>query len=496
MSATKNNAFSTAAAIGAIALFAAGAGYFAHAEGLGAPVNPPGQSFTQGGPASFADIVAKVAPAVVSINVVEKATANPAVMQDQGDGSGGEGLPFGFRFMFPQLQTPQNTAPVQASGSGFFISPDGFIVTNNHVVAQAEKITVATNDGRTLPAHVVGTDPATDLAVVKVDGGVFPYVSFEDRARPRVGDWVVAVGNPFGLGGTATAGIVSALGRQNVSQSNYVDYMQIDAPINHGNSGGPTFDVEGHVVGVNTAIFSPSGGSVGIGFDIPADVAAQVTHQLIASGTVRRGYIGATVQSISPDLASSLGLGSVKGAIIDQLTAGGPAEQAGLRSGDVVTSVDGRPVISSSDLTRQIALVQPGQELRLGLLRNGAAREMTVHAGLRPSEATLASNGAPGGAGDQDQNLGPATLGMHLAPDPQGGLVVQGVSPQSDAAQKGVQPGDVILRAGAEPLGSPSDLSQAVRAAREAGRKSVPLLVARAGQRFYVPVELAPASAG
>jgi serine protease Do len=443
----------------------------------------------QGGPGSFADIVAKVAPAVVSINVVEKPGANHVLSQNGGENEG-EGLPFAFRFMLPQMQ-PQNAAPVQASGSGFFISSDGYIVTNNHVVEHAEKITVLTNDGRTLPAHVVGTDPATDLAVVKVDGGGFSYVSFEDRARPRVGDWVVAVGNPFGLGGTATAGIVSALGRQNVGQSNYVDYMQIDAPINRGNSGGPTFDIEGHVVGVNTAIYTPSGGSVGIGFDIPADVAAQVSHQLIASGSVTRGFIGATVQSISPDLASSLGLKNIKGALVDQLTPGGPAEQAGLHSGDVVTSIDGRPVVSSADLTRQVALVQPGQSLHLGLLRNGAVQAVTIRAGQRPTETALASNGSPGGD-DQGQGEGPALLGMRLAPDPQGGLVVQGVAPQSDAAEKGVQPGDVILRAGVRSVASPADLSQAVAAARAAGRKSVPLLVARAGQHFYVPVQVTP----
>jgi serine protease Do len=487
MSALKNT-LASGAALGAAAIICAAAGgYLAHAQGAAGAVNPPGQTLSEGAPGSFANIVARVAPAVVSINVVEKADANPELMDDQGGG-----LPPEFRFMFPNMQAPQTPGPVRASGSGFFISPDGYIVTNYHVVHGAQKITVVTNDNRELPAHVVGTDPATDLAVVKVDGGPFQYVSFEDRARPRVGDWVVAVGDPFGLGGTATAGIVSALGRENVSGSSYVDYMQIDAPINHGNSGGPTFDVEGQVVGVNTAIYSPSGGSVGIGFDIPADVAARVTRQLIASGEVTRGYIGATVQSLSPDLASSLGLHNVKGALVAQLTPGGPAEQAGLRSGDIVTRLDGRPVDSSADLTRQVALAAPGQSIRLGVLRAGETREIVVRAGLRPSEAVLASNGGAGQGGDEGDAAGPAMLGLQLAPDPQGGLVVQGVSPGSDAAQQGVQQGDVILRAGARAIASPADLSQAVAAAKAAGRKRVPLLVARAGQRFYVPVQVAP----
>jgi serine protease Do len=243
------------------------------------------------------------------------------------------------------------------------------------------------------------------------------------------------------------------------------------------------------VVGVNSAIYTPSGGSVGIGFDIPADVAARVTQQLIAKGSVTRGYIGATVQSLSPELAGSLGLSSVKGAIVDQLTPGGPAERAGVRSGDVITSVNGSPVTSSEDLTRQVALAQPGQDIAVGVLRDGRTQQLAIRSGLRPSEASLAGGG-PGQGGDQGLGGGQALLGMQLAPDPSGGLVVQGVSPDADAAQKGVQPGDVILRAGAGQVGSAADLSRAVTAARAAGRKSVPLLVARGAQRFYVAVNV------
>ena len=516
MSNLKIKSLSTAA-VGAAAVVLAGAGgWLAHAQSPGGAVNPPGRTVAQSSPGSFADIVARVAPAVVSINVVQRAGVSPAAQvgpapgpddgddDDGGQGAGqdgGQGGPQGapfpfFRFMIPQGQGQQPAQPIRASGSGFFISADGYVVTNNHVVHDAEKITVVTNDNREFTAHVVGTDPATDLAVLKVEGGPFQYVSFEESGRPRVGDWVVAVGNPFGLGGTATAGIVSALGRQNVSGSSYVDYMQIDAPINRGNSGGPTFDVEGRVVGVNSAIYTPSGGSVGIGFDIPADVAAQVTRQLIASGQVTRGYIGATVQNLSPELASSLGLASVKGAIIDQLTAGGPAEQAGLRSGDVVTSVNGQPVASSAEMTRQVGLAKPGQDIQMGVLRNGQTQQVTIRSGVRPSEAQLAAGGRAQGGDDQAQRGGQAMLGMQLSPDPHGGLVVQGIMPNGDAAQKGVQAGDVILRAGAQEVASPADLARAVSAAQAAGRKSVPLLVARGAQRFYVPVGVTGDKAG
>ncbi|HLY78816.1 MAG TPA: trypsin-like peptidase domain-containing protein, partial [Caulobacteraceae bacterium] len=449
MTRFKGKVLASGAAIGAAVLLAAGGGYIAHAQPPGA-VNAP-QSMAGGGPGSFADIVARVAPAVVSINVVEKAQAAPTGFNPFGQGSPfgpggpfGQNSPFGFQFSFPQTPGNPPSVPVHASGSGFFVSADGFIVTNNHVVDGAEKITVVTNDQRSLPAHVVGRDAATDLAVIKVDGGPFQYVSFEDRARPRVGDWVVAVGNPFGLGGTATAGIVSALGRQNVSGSSFVNFMQIDAPINRGNSGGPTFDIEGRVVGINTSIYTPSGGSVGIGFDIPADVAARVTHQLMSGGQVTRGYIGATVQNLSPDLSGSLGLTTAKGALIDQVEAGGPAERAGLQAGDIVTSVNDVPVRSSTDLTQQIALARPGEAIRLGVLRNGRAREIAITSGLRPSENALAAGDAGAGGG---QDSGP--LGLQVAPDARGGLVIEGVSPDSDAAQRGLRPGDVILRAGA-----------------------------------------------
>ncbi|MDB5440489.1 MAG: htrA, partial [Caulobacteraceae bacterium] len=367
--------------------------------------------------------------------------------------------------------------------SGFFISPDGYIVTNNHVVDTAQKITVRTADQRQFTAKVVGRDAATDLAVLKIDARDMPYVSFEDAAKPRVGDWVVAVGNPFGLGGTATAGIVSALNRKNVGGSgSYVDYLQIDAPINPGNSGGPTFDLNGRVVGINSAIYSNSGGSVGIGFDIPADVAAQVTRQLISDGRVVRGYIGATVQDVTQEIADSLGV-APKGALVAGIDSGGPAGKAGLESGDIVLKVDGGDVVGASDLTRRIGLAKAGSSVRLDVRRDGKPVTLTVRTGERPAEDQLAS-------ASSRVNPRPA-LGLSLGADPNGrGVRVEAVAPGSQADDKGIEAGDVILRAGSQTARSPQDVASAVSSARADGRSSILLLVARDGRQTFVPLDL------
>jgi serine protease Do len=440
---------------------------------------------------SFADIVQRVAPAVVSIDVEGKSKSRLSISGD-GDDDGdddGSGLPPEFRRFFQQRGGQATPQPVRATGSGFFISADGYLVTNNHVVSDADKITVRTNDGRELDAKLVGHDPATDLAVIKVEGRGFPFVDFEERAKPRVGDWVVAVGNPFNLGGTATAGIVSALNRANVSGSSYVDYMQIDAPINRGNSGGPTFDLYGRVVGVNTAIFSPSGGSVGIGFDIPADVAAQVTRQLISGGKVVRGYIGATVQNLTPEIAASLGIPGQKGALISEVVPAGPSAKAGLQPGDVVLKIEGHAIDSNSDLTRQVAMAKPGDDIHLTIRRDGHEQNVTLRSGTRPSEDQLALNGrtppeeaAPEGAAAS------ASLGMSVAPHDGGGVEVQKVKPNSDAAKKGLRPGDVIERANSRTVKSAADVTAEVAEAKKAGRSNVLLLVSRGGQRVFIPV--------
>jgi len=366
-----------------------------------------------GAPISFAPIVQKVAPAVVSIEIVGHASPSQVALT-QGEGiPQGPATPFFFGAPFQQFfgeglaprpgaTDGQPLPKIHAAGSGFFISSDGYILTNNHVVEDADTITVHMADGKTYKARLVGRDPATDLAVVKVIGGPFPFVSFENAARPRVGDWVVAVGNPFGLSGTATAGIVSALGRENVADSPLLDYMQIDAPINRGNSGGPTFDMEGRVVGVNTAIFTPSGGSVGIGFDIPASVASSISRDIIAHGHVSHGYLGATIQEISPDLAQSLGLSSQDGAIIDAVTREGPAQQAGLRSGDIVVAINGAPVHSPHDITHVVAFSEPGARLTLTVRRGDQTRTVQATAGVRPAEAILARELTPRDDGADD----------------------------------------------------------------------------------------------
>ena len=409
-----------AMALSGVAIYTTGAGAQTGARDS-KPVNSPAPAPVGAAPVSFADIVQRVAPAVVSIEVEEKGPTRAAFThpgpaqrgpgaddQDQEDGGDGDlgALPPQLRRFFEQRrggqQEEQPQEPQRAAGSGFFISRDGYLVTNNHVVENAAVITVKTTDDRELKAKLIGRDPATDLAVIKVEGGGYPYVSFEDRAKPRVGDWVIAVGNPFGLGGTATAGIVSALARPNVSDGPYVDYMQIDAPINRGNSGGPSFDMNGRVVGVNSAIFSPSGGSVGIGFDIPADVVQNISRQLIDHGKVVRGYLGASVQPITPEIAESMGIKSKKGALIASLTAGGPAANGGLQTGDLGTRIDGREVASQTDLTRQVALVAPGHDMRLTVLRDGRVQEMTVKSGERPSEEALARNDR------QDRPQGPS----------------------------------------------------------------------------------------
>jgi len=483
------------AGVAAAALALAGAGgYAVHAEAVQAgavnarPAAPP---TGQAGLPSFAPIVERVAPAVVSIEIEGKVGPSPIAAQGFG-GPDLDQLPPELRRLIPQFQGPQaRPQTMHAAGSGFFISGDGYIVTNNHVVENAEKITVHTSDNREFKARVIGRDPATDLAVVKVETTNMPFVSFEDRAKPRVGDWVVAVGNPFNLGGTATAGIVSALGRKNVSDSSYVDYMQIDAPINRGNSGGPTFDLYGRVVGVNTAIFSPTGGSVGIGFDIPADVAAQVSKQLISTGKVTRGYIGAQVQDVTAEIAESIGLKG-KGALVADLTPGGPAEKAGLKAGDVVTRVNGQPIESATDLTRAVGLVHGGDAIRLSVLREGRPQEVTVRSGVRPSEDQLASNDtSPGGRGDDGGKVTPGALGLSVAPDPQGkGVAIAGIESGSDAATKGLRRGDVILQAGGHPTHAAADVRAAVAEARKEGRKQVLLFIARGQQHIFVPVEI------
>jgi serine protease Do len=340
--------------------------------------------------AGFADLVAKVKPAVISVRVkIDGDAANTAMSQrdhsdDQGDNQDQMPSPFdqfsrqfGFRD-----QMPHRHEVITGEGSGFFISPDGYAVTNNHVVDHAQSVQVTTDDGTVYTAKVIGTDKKTDLALIKVDGKKdFTYVKFAD-APPRVGDWVVAVGNPFGLGGTVTAGIVSARGRD-IGAGPYDDYVQIDAPINKGNSGGPAFDTNGNVIGVNTAIYSPSGGSVGIGFDIPAATAKLVVAQLKDKGYVTRGWLGVQVQPVTADIADSLGMKKARGAMVDNPQDGSPAAKAGIVAGDVITAVNGTDVKDARDLAREISVMAPGSSVKLDILHKGDTKTVTVALGGR-----------------------------------------------------------------------------------------------------------------
>ena len=457
-----------------------------------------------GAPMSFADIFERVSPAVVSINVTTRVDLSRIQRQIPG-------LPFEFR---PPRQGGEEEGEGdgprgprrQSAGSGFFISADGYLVTNNHVIEDAESIKVVLKDETELDATVVGRDEGTDIAVLKVKGSGYTFVNFENSARPRVGDWVLTVGNPYNLGGTATAGIVSAYGRD-IGET-FVDYIQLDAPINRGNSGGPTFDTYGRVIGVNTAIFSPTGGSVGIGFAVPAEVAARVSRQLIANGKVVRGYIGAIIQDFNEDMATAQGMAGQKGAIVAELTSGGPAERAGLAMGDIILSVNGTRVRSSSELTRQVAKAAPGDLLRLEVIREGKPRTIEIRSGTRPSESQLAAGpGGPGGGapgpGRPAPSAGQSLLGMTVAPlDEAGrrraglpadarGLVISNVDRSSDAATKGIQANDVLLRAGDRLLATPADLAAVVDQARRAGRPSVLVAVWRGGRTIFLPVKIA-----
>ena len=446
----------------------------------------------QGAPLSFADIFAQVAPAVVQIDVKTRvprssmiqipgtpfAIPNPNSGEEGEEGEDGEGT------------------TAMGAGSGFFIAANGFIVTNNHVVADATEIMVKLADGRELEARLIGRDESTDLAVIKVEGTDFPFVSFEESAQPRVGDWVIAVGNPFGLGGTATAGIVSAQGRSIPDPTaSYVDFLQIDAAINRGNSGGPTFDIYGRVIGVNSAIYSPTGGSVGIGFAIPASVAKPITDQLMRGESVERGYVGVTIGPVSADIAAALGMSDDVGALIVDYTPDGPAQRAGLRFGDVVTKIDGRPVANSTELTRAIAEVRPGGRTRLTIVRDGRESIVTLSPVLRPSQSDLTAT--QGGAFAERtalrglRSLGESILGLSLADstvafrktagiaDRFVGPVVVAVAP-SEASDAGVSPGMLILAVNSTPVSSVSEVRAAVAAARRAGREKILLLVGTA----------------
>ncbi len=439
-------------------------------------------------PTGFADIVEKVKPAVISVRVRVDGG-------QQTTGLGENDVPPGLREFFRRFGMPDmpngQSAPngqgmpqnhgrniITGQGSGFFISADGYAVTNNHVVEKAESVQVTTDDGKTHTAKVIGTDPRTDLALIKVENGPFPYVKLSDKS-PRIGDWVLAVGNPFGLGGTVTAGIVSARGRD-IGASAYDDFIQIDAPVNKGNSGGPTFDTDGNVIGVNTAIFSPSGGSVGIAFAIPAETVTSVISQLKEHGSVTRGWIGVQIQPVTQDIADSLGLKKAEGALVAEPQAGSPAKQAGIEAGDVITAVDGKQIKDARDLAKRIGALAPKTSVKLTVLHKGSEKTVTLTLGELPNtKEARADTATPDNAETADL----AKLGLTLAPAARvsgagsQGVVVTGIDSSGVAADHGFSTGDVILEVAGKSVSTPADVRNSITSARTEGKRTVLLRV-------------------
>jgi serine protease Do len=472
-------------------------------------------------PDSFADLAAKLLPAVVNVSSTQTITAKNAAPGNgpempifppgspfeqffkdflnrnrggQGGGGGGDNQP-----------SPRRA---QSLGSGFIIDPAGYVVTNNHVIEGADEVSVTLQDGTTLKAEIVGRDESGDLALLKVTSDKpLPTVDFGDSSQSRVGDWVLAIGNPFGLGGTVTAGIVSARGRD-IHQGQYDDFIQTDAAINRGNSGGPLFNMDGQVIGINTAIFSPSGGSIGIGFSIPSNMAKNIVSQLKAFGHPRRGWLGVKIQQVTPDIAESLGLKDASGAMVAGTTDGGPAEKAKIHSGDIILKFDGQDVKEMHNLPRIVADAEVGKEVPVVLWRDG--KEITVQTVLaeRPADAQLASVDAGGKPGDTTKPTDISGLGLKVAPvsqdlkdkfqlqDGQKGVVITDVSPNTPAAERGLKPGDVIMEVQQGEVASPDDVQKSVEAARKADRKFVLMLIQREGGVQYVPLSLSKTPAG
>ena len=451
-----------------------------------------------GAPASFADLTAQLQPAVVNISTRQR-------VEVQSGGNPFAGTPFEelFNRRNGGQQQPQYREG-QSLGSGFIVSADGYVVTNNHVVSPTgrgtvEEITVTMPDGTEYPAELVGTDAASDLAVLKIARSeAFPFVKFGDSSQARVGDWVVAIGNPFGLGGTVTSGIVSAVYRNTGSGGAYDRYLQTDASINRGNSGGPLFDMQGNVIGINNAIISPTGGSVGIGFAIPAETARPIVAQLMRGEEIERGYLGVRIQPVVGDLADSLGLPQNRGEFVQAVEPDGPAERAGIRAGDVVTRVNGRDVTNDQTLSFLIANVAPGQTVPVELIREGERRRVNVRVDRRPSEQQLAQSQMFDMDDDDAMASGPVLdgnetiaekLGLQVLPlntqirrqlrldaDTQG-LAIAQVDPNADAARKGLNRGDVILSVNYRPVTTVEEMVAAIDRAEGEGREAVLLRV-------------------
>jgi serine protease Do len=459
-------------------------------------------------PVGFADIVERVKPSVISVkvNIAEK-----VVSKD--DGANNDDSPFQpgspMERFFRRFGGPDGMPPgmrggphggrgaVTGQGSGFFISADGYAVTNNHVVDGADKVEVTTDDGKTYSAKVIGTDARTDVALIKVEGGSnFPFAKLSD-GKPRIGDWVLAVGNPFGLGGTVTAGIVSASGRD-IGNGPYDDFIQIDAPVNKGNSGGPAFNTEGEVMGVNTAIYSPSGGSVGIAFSIPASTVKNVIAQLKDKGSVSRGWIGVQIQPVTTDIADSLGMKKAEGALVAEPQASGPAAKAGIESGDVITAVNGEAVKDARELARTIGGLAPGNAVKLNVLHKGQDKVVNLTLGQLPnSMEAKADTDDDSAKGSANKGTDVPRLGLTVAPANsvagagKDGVVVTEVDPKSAAAERGFKEGDVILEVAGKSVTNAGDVREAINAARTDNKNSVLMRVKSGGSSRFVAVPLA-----
>jgi serine protease Do len=453
-----------------------------------------------GAPLSFADLVARLQPAVVNISTKQTIKVQPQANPFAG-------TPFSDLF---GGQDQGGGAPVtrqgQSLGSGFLISPDGYVVTNNHVVAAGargatvDSITVILTDRKEYTAKLIGKDPASDLALLKIDAKNLPFVRFGDSTRSRVGDWVIAIGNPFGLGSTVTAGIISALHRATgLNGGAYDRFIQTDASINQGNSGGPMFDLSGNVIGVNSQILSPSGGNVGIGFAIPAEQVKPIIDTLMKGAPIKRGYLGVGIQPITEDIASALGLPKNVGEIISTVSPGQPAAKAGVKPGDVVVKVNGQDVSPDQTLSYLVANVAPGSNVRLDIIRDGKPVSVAAVAGTRPSEDEIAATlgqdndgGVPDEDGDQVQTGAANALGLSVTPlTPQiartlgfaadaSGVVVVSVDPASDAAQKGLRRGDLIVSINRAPVTMVADVARAIAGIKSAGRDTALVFVQRA----------------